>query len=312
MNKIFESLFDEMESDKIQEIENEILNVVPNANLVHRSLEDLIFKIDKANDIINFPKIDTTKTRVTFLDEGFNTIQFYVVYLFLETYDIEPIVVKVYVNGDIKLSESNDKILHMYSFKPKSVEELTKLPIDNIIKVYYNNLIDLNIFDFNFMFKLIKKSPNIIKGINLKLLKRNQLIKIYNNIPEIKEHLNTEQLLLIKKALQSPEEEQYYNENDTFVFLAREKFVELDNGMFKKDYEIESLNKIDPFDKHDLHIIKMLHIRKRIQGDVELYILHSSKGLIEDMLDGNLWKINKDEFAYLRNLIIDKSKILKT
>lgn len=312
MNKKFESIFDEMESNKIQEIENEIMQVVPNAKLVHRSLEDLIFKIDKANAIINFPKIDTIKVGTSFLNDGYGTIQFYVVYLFLESYNVEPIVVKVYATGDIKISENNDKILHIYNFKPKSVEELKKLPLDNIIRAYYNNIIDLNIFDFKFMFKLIKKSPNIIKGINLKLLNKQQLVKLYNEIPEIKEHLDTEKILLIKKALQSPEEEKQYNETDVYVFLAREKFIELENGMFKKDYEIESLNKIDPFNKHDLHIIKMLQIRKRVQGDVELYILNVSKGLIEDMLDGKLWKINSDEFTYLRNLIMDKAKVLRS
>lgn len=90
--------------------------------------------------------------------------------------------------------------------------------------------------------------------------------------------------------------------NQFYVFIARPKFVEKENGDFEKDIEIENMVPIDPYNFKDSHILSMMKLRAQIQAErSKVYYIWLPK----DFTD--LHDINSDRMKYLRKLI-DKNK----
>jgi len=310
-----ESVFNKFHSSVITKIKNNVNNI-SNVELVYNTPYILVYKANHLNDVLEFPNINKLKN-VNDIKSLFDTAQFYVIYDIYNHPDGLPAVAITYPNRSVKIVENRDdfaklddslkKLINLDIFKPKSADELAKLPVDSLIRAHFNNKLDLGTLNFKMLFKVIKKEPSLIKEVNLKSLTTSQIKKL-SKINNIEQHLSNTQMILFKKGLRTKDEIKYDNSTEIYVFLAREKFVENENGTYIKDYEIESLNKVDKYNKNDLYVISMLKMRERIQNDVKLYMLNSQKGLIKSMLGTNLYKINEDEYRWLRKVIIEKSK----
>ncbi len=308
MSKLNESIFDKIHNNIISKIKNAIKDSNIDTELIYQNPYKLVYKVKHLIDIKRFPGAKQVKG-IENLSDLFETTQFYVVYDIYKSSDIIPIIVLVYANGNIKvLNNVETNIIDLDIFKPKSIEELSKMPADSLIRAYYNDKLDLNTLKFNAILNVVKKEPNLIKVINLELLSQKQIKKLYEKVPAISGYLSAEQRILVNKSIRTRNQIEYDENTDTYVFLAKEKFKEAENGMYIKDYYIESLNKIDMYNKNDLYIVNMLKLRERAQGDVKLYVLKVDKGLIENVLDNKLHKINEDEYQWLRKVIIEKSK----
>lgn len=87
---------------------------------------------------------------------------------------------------------------------------------------------------------------------------------------------------LVKKIRRSPEDLEFEKEYDTFVFIGRDKFLELPNGNFKRKLEIENLYKIDKYNPDDQSAFNMMKLRSRSHPDSSLYFIHIPKGFLEE------------------------------
>ncbi len=72
--------------------------------------------------------------------------------------------------------------------------------------------------------------------------------------------------LVNKKLIRTEGERQRDQENDLFVFIGRDKFVEKEDGNYRKTLEIENFIKIDIYKPEDLQMVNMMQIRSRSQG----------------------------------------------
>jgi len=75
--------------------------------------------------------------------------------------------------------------------------------------------------------------------------------------------------LLATKRERTPEEIKFDDDNDVFIFIARDKFLEepKGSGKYRKTLDIENLYKIDRFDISDHQALKMMKMRASTQGD---------------------------------------------
>lgn len=89
--------------------------------------------------------------------------------------------------------------------------------------------------------------------------------------------------LLAKKHSRTPEEEQYDEEQQLYVFIGRPTFKEDEDGRYTKTLEIERLVPVDRFDAAAHQMVQMMKIRARHQGEnSEVYLVHLPKGTIKD------------------------------
>jgi len=100
----------------------------------------------------------------------------------------------------------------------------------------------------------------------------------------LKTHVNRETAiklqLALKKAARTKDDEDFDDENDRFIFIARPSFKETPEGSgnFRKSLEIENLVKVDPYDAHAHQMGNMMKMRAMAQGEgSEVYVVSLPK-----------------------------------
>jgi hypothetical protein len=96
--------------------------------------------------------------------------------------------------------------------------------------------------------------------------------------------LHAELKLSLGRHARTKEEEQFDEENDLFVFVARPAFVERPEGSgnFKKTLDIENMVKVDRFDAKAHQLVGMLKFRANAQGEgSEVYMVHLPAGAMK-------------------------------
>jgi hypothetical protein len=162
-------------------------------------------------------------------------------------------------------------------------------------------------FTTNNLIKIIKNDPRQINKV-ARFFKKETLFELLDKNPEYLNWLETQLSLEYQKQNKlkvDPKRSQMEEDNQMYVFAMRDKFKEDENGLFRKDIEIERMVPIDPYDENHAYIIKMLKLRANSQGDLKTYCIWLPKdAYTEDELDD----INSDEYEYLRNAINSKKE----
>jgi hypothetical protein len=92
-------------------------------------------------------------------------------------------------------------------------------------------------------------------------------------------------LLLLKKAARSRKDKTFDKQNDTYIFIGRQAFVEVPKGSgnYQKTLEIEKLMKVDPFSPQTHKMAAMLQLRTKFQGEgSQVYKVSLPKGAVDD------------------------------
>ena len=94
-------------------------------------------------------------------------------------------------------------------------------------------------------------------------------------------------IYLIQKKLIRGESERSRDEtHDLFVFIGRDKFVEKEDGSYRKTLEVENFIKINIYNPEDLQMANMMKMRARMQaGGSEVYIIWMPKDVFEEEKD---------------------------
>lgn len=103
--------------------------------------------------------------------------------------------------------------------------------------------------------------------------------------PLLTNKLKVQLKLMDKKLKRTPDEEQYDEEQELFVFIGRPGFRESPPGSenFKKTLEIENLIKVDGYDAEAHQMVQMMKLRARVQGEnSEVYSIRLPAGTIPD------------------------------
>lgn len=305
MKKITESVFDDIYSSEKDEVKN-VLPELETSKLIYEDEDTLVIKVDTLSDLNKLPNMKPVGEYDWNTSSAHNTGQLYAIYDF-ESKESTVGLATAYANGTIHLPYNMTNFNNKHLLKGKSIEELTLLPSENIDGAYNNSKIDLNIFDFEHIKHLVEEHPILIKGLNIELLSEEQLIELSDTNKDIYKYLPKEAVLALKKAKLNPEQKAKLEDEDMYAFLAKDKFTETEDGMYKKDFEIESLNKIDQFSQEGQMSLSMLHMRARFQDNVKLFYIWTRKNLFEDVLDDKLWRVNEPEFEWLRQSIRSKA-----
>lgn len=270
----------------------------PKSKLIFEDDDVLIFDINSQDDYYLFAPDDQFSSWEDLTYNG--VIKRYV---FIDFEDSKrPKNAAVYPSGQILAKDFSD-FGYKHKLKPRSKEELQKFNPKHLVNAISDDIVDIDFFDFNTQLELVTLKPKLIRKLNPDLLSDDEFVALVDANAEAPKHLSKKYLLRYKKAKLNPEELDTLDKQDLYAFLAKDKFIEMPNGMFKKDLEIENLQKIDQYSREGQTVMAMLHLRARIQDDVSLYLLWSNKGLIEDALNDQPWKINDDEHQYLRDAI---------
>ncbi len=115
--------------------------------------------------------------------------------------------------------------------------------------------------------------------------------------------------LLHKKLGRTPDEEQYDDEQELFVFIGRPTFKEVPPGSdnFKKTLEIERLIKVDGYDAEAHQMVQMMKLRARVQGEnSEVYSIRLPAGTIT-----NKSSSDAEIDDYLRDLINKHKQVVR-
>lgn len=125
-------------------------------------------------------------------------------------------------------------------------------------------------------------------------------VKTYENKAE-EERLKTEQenIDILDDLLRT---NPLHKDNDFYIFIASDKFIETKNGLYKKSLDIEKMIRITP-DSKSLYAIQGLQMRERIQSNTKLYHIWLPIELRDQIEDKG--SISMDD--YIINLI-DKYK----
>lgn len=151
------------------------------------------------------------------------------------------------------------------------IKAITKYP--TLVNYMYNYVSDEDFYD------LVNKYPNEIKDI----LKDNALLKYTKH----------------SKKHDDPDRFDMEENNYCYLLLCKDKFTENEDGTYIKDLEIESILKIDPYDKEEYgHTLMGMKMRARFQEGLSLNILWLPKGY-----DIDYDEINSDVNLKLRNSI---------
>jgi hypothetical protein len=92
--------------------------------------------------------------------------------------------------------------------------------------------------------------------------------------------------LISKKLVRTDSERSRDDSHDLFVFIGRDKFVENEDGSYRKTLEVENFLKINIYNPEDLQMVNMMKIRARMQaGGSEVYMIWMPKGVFEEEKD---------------------------
>lgn len=150
-------------------------------------------------------------------------------------------------------------------------EELIKILIEKIKK-------DNSILFYKILVTLVNNSDD--PDYYLDFVKDKYDLKLNDNLDD--RNINSIINLKVKKLNRSEDTIDRDENNDCFVFIARDKFVETSDGNYKKSLEIENLFKIDIYNIHDLKSVDMMRMRANIQGEgSKVYMIWLPKDFIE-------------------------------
>ncbi len=159
---------------------------------------------------------------------------------------------------------------------------------------------------FNNPIETIKKYPDMANYI-YEYIDDESFYELVSNNEDVKSILkDNAKLKFIRIEKKYLDENRYEMEqnNDCYLLLVKDKFVEdKASGKYTKDIEIESMVKIDPYDKEEYGgTLSGMRMRSRFQPGLTLNIIWLEK----DMYDFDEDDINSDEFSFLRRTIKDK------
>lgn len=101
---------------------------------------------------------------------------------------------------------------------------------------------------------------------------------------KINQKVGVRYALAYNKLNRTPDEEDFDDTNDQFVFIARPSFKEVPKGSgnFRKTLEIENMVKVDRFDVDAHQMVGMMKLRANVQGEgSEVYIVDLPKGTMK-------------------------------
>jgi len=113
---------------------------------------------------------------------------------------------------------------------------------------------------------------------------------VYNRIDSFKSmqerDLDKAIQLLSKKLVRTDSERSRDDSHDLFVFIGRDKFVEKEDGSYRKTLEVENFLKINIYNPEDLQMINMMKMRSRYQGGgSNVYMIWMPKDIFEEEKD---------------------------
>ena len=112
---------------------------------------------------------------------------------------------------------------------------------------------------------------------------------VYNRIDSFKSmqerDLDKAIKLISKKLVRTDSERSRDDSHDLFVFIGRDKFVEKEDGSYRKTLEVENFLKIDIYNTEDLQMINMMKIRARSQGGSDVYMIWIPKDFFDEEKD---------------------------
>jgi hypothetical protein len=92
--------------------------------------------------------------------------------------------------------------------------------------------------------------------------------------------------LISKKLVRTDSERSRDETHDLFVFIGRDKFVEKEDGSYRKTLEVENFLKINIYNPEDLQMVNMMKMRSRYQGGgSEVYMIWMPKDIFEEEKD---------------------------
>jgi len=157
---------------------------------------------------------------------------------------------------------------------------------------------------FKILYYLIK--DDFDKQIEKIVIDKYDLSDIYKKMDKIP-HMNPKELnefvyLMGKKIIRTDDIKDRDNNNDLFVFIAKDKFVKSGEA-YRKTIEIENLLKIDLYDQSDLEQVNMMRLRSRMNAS-DLYMIRMPKGVFDEEKDS----YSEDEIPEWLLDLIDKKK----
>jgi len=92
--------------------------------------------------------------------------------------------------------------------------------------------------------------------------------------------------LISKKLIRTELERSRDESHDLFVFIGRDKFVEKEDGSYRKTLEVENFAKINLYHAEDLQMVNMMKMRARYQGGgSDVYMIWMPKDIFEEEKD---------------------------
>lgn len=112
---------------------------------------------------------------------------------------------------------------------------------------------------------------------------------VYNRIDSFKSmqerDLDKVIQLLSKKLVRTDSERSRDDSHDLFVFIGRDKFVENEDGSYRKTLEVENFLKINIYNPEDLQMVNIMKLRARSQGGSEVYMIWIPKDFFDEEKD---------------------------
>jgi hypothetical protein len=171
------------------------------------------------------------------------------------------------------LDMSGDWILELIE---KTIEKI-KLDDDSTRRFYFLFLVSLLKSDES------ERIRQVIEGT----YDLREIYAIIDSFKSMQQSNLDETIQLISRKLVRNESERSRDEShDLFVFVGRDKFVEKEDGSYRKTLEVENFLKLNIYNPEDLQMINMMKIRARMQGGgSEVYMIWMPKGIFEEEKD---------------------------
>lgn len=161
----------------------------------------------------------------------------------------------------------------------------------------FNRVIDS--IDAQLVSTLVKKDPKILNydhiidylDDNLDDEEKIEFAKTLLQKHQLTKYLNPDSTTFkkIQDWVMSDEERDVYENTSYYAFLARKKHKqvpgmtdEFGDPLYRQTYSIERLIKIDPQNINHQRELGMMKIRERHQGDVQLYVVTTTKDLLDE------------------------------
>lgn len=167
----------------------------------------------------------------------------------------------------------------MFDIFKDPIKAITKYP--TLVNYLYNYVNDDDFYE------LVNKHPEDLKDT----LKDNALLKYTKH----------------SKQYDDPDRYEMEESSDCYLLLCKDKFTENEDGTFTKDLDIESILKIDPYDKEEYGSTLMgMKMRARFQEGLSLNIIWLPKEYDIDDDD-----INSDDNRELRKSIRQTMEVIR-